>query len=173
LLICRSAEETGTGEAVGVSLGGLGGLGVAVNGGKNMTVLVGSGTLVGEFVITGMLVLVFVFVGAGVLVSVGRGGRVAKEAPGVRKTSNQAGLVRMDGSRGSKKLSGTPVRNSLSGLRFDPMSAGSLQLGAKRNAHPLLRIIQMNPNSRISNISTMDSRLSFSRSRVFIESPVY
>jgi hypothetical protein len=116
----------------------------------------------------GIEVNVFVGVGGGVL-----GGCVGKEAPGVRNTSNHGGLVRMDGSRGSKKPTGIFVRKSLSGLRFDPMFEFSLQLRVKRSAHPLERIMQKNPSSRMSNMSMMESRLSFSRSRVFMETSIY
>jgi hypothetical protein len=169
-VICKSAERGGAEVAVGVGLIG-GGFVVAVGGGKYMSVFVGTGVFVGELLITGRLVLVWVT--AGVFVRVGGGRRVEKEAPGVRNTSNHGGLVRIDGSSGSRKLTCAFVRKSPSGLRFDPMLEFSLQLGAKRNAHPLERMMQMNPNSRISNMSRMESRLSFSRSRVFMEASIY
>lgn len=110
---------------------------------------------------------VLVFTGVLVRVPVGKGVRVVKDAPGVRKTSIQTGLVRMAGSRGSMKLMGWPVRKSTLGLRFEFMLAGSLQLGAKRSAHPLARMMQMSPNSRISRIRMIESRPS--RSRVCME----
>ena len=144
--------------------------------GVKIITLVGMGTRV--CVLVGLeldgLVLVWGGVTVCVLVGEGLGGTgVAKNAPGVRKTSIQAGLVRMDGSRGSKKPTGIWVRKSLSGLRFDPIFEFSLQLGAKRSPHPLERIMQKNPNSRMSNMIRMESRLSFSRSRVCMETSIY
>jgi hypothetical protein len=131
--------------------------------------LVGVGVLIGLAVFVAVLgsVRVEVLVGEGV-----GGTSVAKEAPGVRKTSIQAGLVRMDGSRGSKNPIGMLVRKSLSGLRFERISAGSFQLGAKRSAHPLERMIQMNPTKRISSMRMSESRLSRSRSRAFMETSI-
>jgi len=136
---------------------------------------------VGKPVFVGWIIMIFVdvgravCVGSGVLVftgilvkvPVGKGVRVVKEAPGVRNTLIQTGLVRMAGSRGSMKLTGWPVRKSTLGLRFEFMLAGSLQLGAKRSAHPLARMMQMNPNSRIRMIRMIESRPS--RSRVCME----
>ena len=119
------------------------GLGVFVNMGINVLVEVGFKVCVGQ----GGGVLVFG--GMWVNVLVGRGVLVVKDAPGVRKTSSQTGLVRMEGSRGSMKLTGRLVRKSLLGLRFEFILANNLQLGGKRNAHPLARMMQMNPNSRI------------------------
>ena len=67
----------------------------------------------------------------------------------------------MDGSMGSMKLEGRLVRKSLLGLRFDPILVFNFQLGAKRSAHPLARIMQRNPNKRIRIIMMPDeSRLS-------------
>lgn len=171
-VICRSAEEGGGEVAVGVKLGGgldVGGLGVTDGGGKNIGVLVGTEVSAGVLVV--VVTTIFVAVGEFVVVETGIG--VEKDAPGVRKTSIQAGFVRMEGSRGSIKPLGTFVRKSLSGLRFDPMLESSLQLGARRSAHPLERIIHMNPNSRMSSISRRESRLSFSRSRVCMETSIY
>ena len=122
---------------------------------------------VGDTATDGIGVLVFTGISVAVAVPVGRGIRVSKEAPGVRKTSIQAGLVRMAGSRGSKKPTGRLVRKSLLGLRFDPMLVFNFQRGAKRSAHPLARMIQINPNKRIRIIMMPESRRSFSR--VFIE----
>jgi len=144
-------------------------LGVDDGGGKNMIVLVGTGVSAGALVAVGTTI----FVAVGELVFVEFGIGVEKDAPGVRKTSIQAAFVRMAGSRGSKRPIGTFVRKSLSGLRFDPMLEFSLQLGARRSAHPLERIIQMNPNSRMNSISRIESRLSFSRSRVCMETSIY
>jgi hypothetical protein len=100
---------------------------------------------------------------------------VGKMAPGVKKEFefSQGGLVRMPGSRGSKKSSGLLVRKSLLGLRFDPMLAGNLQRGAKRSAQPLTRMMQMNPRMRISRIRKIESRRSFSRSRVAMETSIH
>jgi len=108
---------------------------------------------------------VLVFGGMLVNVLAGNGVRVGRnnEAPGVRNTSIHAGLVRMAGSRGSKKLTGRLVRKSLLGSRFDPILVSSFQLGAKRSAHPLARRMQMNPNSRIKIMIMNETRLSFSR----------
>ena len=131
-------------------------------------VLIADGVDVG---LTGVLV----FSGILVAVTVGNGVRVGNDtddAPGVRKTSIQTGLVRIAGSRGSKKLTGRLVRKSLLGLRFDPILVSSFQLGAKRMAHPLARMMQMNPNSRIKIMMMTESRLSFSRVLVFIESSI-
>lgn len=158
LVICKSADGRGvTGVFVEI------GLGVEVAGGKNICVLVGLAITVGVFVagIVDMGVLVF----GGILVDMpaGEGVRVGNEAPGVRKTLSQAGLVRMAGSSGSMKLTGRLVRKSLLGSRFDPILVFSLQLGAKRIAHPLARMIQKNPNNRIRMIRMPESRLSFSR----------
>ena len=86
------------------------------------------------------MISVLVFGGMLVNVPVGMGVRVEKTAPGVRKTLPQAGLVRMEGSSGSMKLTGRPVRKSLLGLRFEFMLAGSFQLGSNRSAQPLARL---------------------------------
>ena len=67
------------------------------------------------------------------------------------------------------KPTGRLVRKSLLGLRFDPMLVFSFQLGAKRIAHPLARMIQMSPNNRIRIMTMIELRLSCSCSRVFIE----
>ena len=106
-----------------------------------------------------------VFAGAGVRVS------MDDNAPGVRKTLIQAGLVRMAGSRGSTKLTGRLVRKSLLGLRRDLIFVSSLQLEAKRSAHPLVIMIQKNPNSRIRIMRMAESRRSYSR--VFMETSVH
>lgn len=103
-------------------------------------------------------------------VPVSRGIRVEKEEPGVRNTSSQTGLVRIEGSRGSIKPTGRLVRKSLSGLRFEFILANNLQLGGKRSAHPLARIMQMNPNSRIRAMIMTESRRSCSR--VFMETSI-
>ena len=99
-----------------------------------------------------MGIRVLVFGGTLVEVLVGIGVRVEKDAPGVRKTSSQAGFVRMDGSSGSKKPTGRLVRKSLLGLRFEFMLAANLQLGSKRNAQPLAKMMQMNPNIKITTM---------------------
>ncbi len=133
--------------------------------------------LTGEVTVTvglvvGLSVGVLVFGRTPVGAPVGNGVRVANDAPGVRNTSNHAGLVRMAGSRGSKKLTGRLVRKSLLGLRFDPMLVSSFQLGAKRSAHPLVMMMQMNPNSRIKIMIMTELRLSFSRDLVFMETSI-
>ena len=161
--------------AVRVGVGPLvGGVLVFVVVGTIMIMLVGMEVcvLVG---LNGMDVLVLVCgIGVNVLIGDDLGGiGVEKEAPGVRKTSIQAGLVRIDGSIGSTKPTGWFVRKSLFGLRFDPMFELNLQLGAKRSAHPLERMIQMNPSSRMNSMRTIESRLSLSRSRVFMETSIY
>ena len=149
-----------------------GGRGVAVIvGGKYISVLVGLTTVVAVTVaVSGVLV----FTGTSVAVLAGKGVRVGKDddAPGVRNTSIHAGLVRMAGSRGSRKLTGRLVRKSLLGSRFDPMLVFSFQLGAKRSAHPLVMMMQMNPNSRINTMMMTESRLSFSRGWVFMETSI-
>ena len=151
------------------------GFGVTVTGGggRSVFVLVGITTVttgvVGDTAADGTDVVVFAGTSVTVAVPVGRGIWVSNEAPGVRKTSIQAGLVRMAGSRGSMKPTGRLVRNSLLGLRFDPMLVFSFQRGAKRTAHPLARMIQMSPNNRIRIMTMIELRLSFSCSRVFIE----
>ena len=169
----RSADEGGTGVFVGVKVGALdvGGLGVNDGGGKSISVLVATGVKVSAGALVAVVTTIFVAVGELVFVETGIG--VEKDAPGVRKMSIQAGFVRMEGSRGSIKPNGTLVRKSLSGLRFDPMFESSLQLGAKRSAHPLEKIIHMNPNRRMSSIRRIESRRSFSRSRVCMETSVY
>ena len=155
---------------------GDGGIGVMVEGGggADVLVMVGITTVttkvrVGDTAADGTGVLVFTGASVAVGVPVDWGMRVSKEAPGVRKTSIQAGLVRMAGSRGSMKPTGRLVRKSLLGLRFDPMLEFSFQCGAKRIAHPLARMIQMSPNNRIRTMTMIELRLSFSRSRVCIE----
>jgi hypothetical protein len=139
----REGEAVAVGVLVRVTVGGkievevrvgegplVGGAFVFV--GVKIITLVGIGIKVCVLVGLDILVLVFGGIKVNVLVGDGVGGTgVAKEAPGVRKTSIQAGLVRIDGSRGSKKLTGTFVRKSLSGLRFDPMFEFSFQLGVK------------------------------------------
>ena len=162
LNICRSADGSG-GTGVFVE----GGLGVKVRvGGKYISVFVGLTTVVAvTVVVSGVLVLT----GTGVAVLAGNGVRVGNDAPGVRNTSIHAGLVRMAGSRGSMKLTGRLVRKSLLGSRFDPMLVFSFQFGAKRSAHPLARMMQMNPNNRIKTMMMTESRLSFSRGWVFME----
>jgi hypothetical protein len=148
------------------------GIGVLVRVGGIKITLVDVG--VTEGLGTDMLVAVLDGTKVNVPVGDGIGGTgVSKEAPGVRKTSIQAGLVRMDGSRGSKNPIGMFVRKSLSGLRFDPMSAGSFQLGAKRSAQPLEMIIQMNPTRRMSSMRPTESRLSRSLSGAFMETSIY
>ena len=146
-----------------------GGLGVEVIvGGKYISVFVGLTTVVAvTVVVSGVLV----FIGTSVAVLAGNGVRVGNDddAPGVRNTSIHAGLVRMAGSSGSMKLTGRLVRKSLLGSRFDPMLVFSLQLGAKRSAHPLAMMMQKNPNSRIKTMMMTESRLSFSRGWVFME----
>jgi len=124
---------------------------------------VGVAEPVGLGVLDGRLVAVGVLVGNGILVS--------KDAPGVRKLFCQIGLVRMAGSRGAKKSTGRLVRKSMLGLRFDPILEFSFQLGAKRSAQPLAKMMQMNPNNRIRRMIIPESRLSFSR--VFMETSVY
>jgi hypothetical protein len=98
----------------------------------------------------GIEIGVLVFGGIFVTVLVGIGVRFGRDAPGVRNILIQAGLVRIAGSRGLMKPTGRLVRKSLLGSRFDPMLVFSFQLGAKRSAHPLARMMQMNPNNRIS-----------------------
>ena len=100
-----------------------------------------------------MGIRVLVFGGTLVDVLVGIGVRVEKDAPGVRKTSSQAGFVRMDGSSGSKKPTGRLVRKSLLGLRFEFMLAGNFQLGSKRSAQPLASTMHRNPTSKISTMT--------------------
>lgn len=92
-------------------------------GGTLVFVWVGLATNIGVLVAGAISVGMGVLVGGmltAVLVAVGMGVRVAKDAPGVRKTFCQIGLVRMAGSRGSRKLMGRLVRKSLLGLRFRP-----------------------------------------------------
>ena len=190
-MIPKSAGGSGVGVLEGVTVTVW--VCVGVGGNPEVAVRVGGGPLVGgtcvlvlvggikiPLVGVGVLIELAVFVAVlgsvrvEVLVGEGVGGTsVEKEAPGVRKTSSQAGLVRMDGSRGSKNPMGMFVRKSLSGLRFDPISAGSLQFGAKRSAHPLERMMQMNPTKRINNMRRSESRLSRSRSRTFMETSIY
>jgi hypothetical protein len=86
---------------------------------------------------------------------------VANEAPGVKKTLIHAGGVRMDGSRGSRRLLGRLVRKSLFGSMLDLMSVFNLQVGAKRIAHPPARITHRKPKRRMTRMMTQ-SRLSFS-----------
>ena len=102
------------------------------------------------------------------MVVVGLGVLVEKIAHGVRKMPSQGGLVRIAGSRGSNKLRGLPVRKSLLGSMFDSMLAGNLQRGEKRSAHPLVRMMQMNPKMRIRSRMIMESRRSLSFSRVVV-----
>ena len=172
--ICKFAEGRG-GIGVFVAVG----LAVPVkNGGTEVAfvlvglaiinVLVADGINVG---VTGVLV----FGGMLLAVKVGNGVRVGNDndAPGVRNTSIQTGLVRIAGSRGSIKLTGRLVRKSLPGLRFDPILVFSFQLGAKRSAHPLAKMMQKNPNNRIKTMMRAESRLSFSRGLFFIETSIH
>lgn len=172
LVICRSAGGSGVFVAVGFRVAVAGG-----GGGKVAFVLVGLATTSTVFVADAIWVGSGVRVGNGTLVAVkvGNGVRVGNDndAPGVRKTSIQAGLVRIAGSRGSIKLTGRLVRKSLLGLRFDPILVFSFQLGAKRSAHPLAKMIQKNPNNRIKTMTRAESRLSFSRGLVFIETSIH
>lgn len=154
---------------VRVGVGPLGG-GVFVFVFTGIAVLVLNTMDVGLAVCVGMGVRVFGGTMVGVPVG-GAGVRVSKNAPGVRKLTH-TGLVRMAESRGSKKLTGRPVRKSLLGLRFDRMLVSSFQLGAKRSAHPLVMMMQMNPNSRIKIMIMTELRLSFSRGLVFIETSI-
>ena len=156
LVIPKFAEGGGGGTVVAVKGGG--GRGVAVEGGGGgfFFVFVGTTTIttnvfVGTVVcVGGISASVLAFEGMLVMVLVGRGVRVGREAPGVRKILIHAGLVRMAGSMGPIRLTGRLVRKSLFGSRFEPMLVFSFQLGAKRSAHPLARMMHMNPNSRIS-----------------------
>ena len=158
LVILKSAEGGGGGTVVAVEGGG--GMGVAVEGGGGgggfFFVFVGTTTItanvfVGTVVcVSGIGASVLVFEGMLVMVLVGKGVRVGSEAPGVRKILIHAGLVRMAGSMGPIRLTGRLVRKSLFGSRFEPMLVFSFQLGAKRSAHPLARMMQTNPNNRIS-----------------------
>jgi len=83
------------------------------------------------------------------------------EAPGVRKLSIQAGLVRMDGSTGSMNFSGLRVRKSLFGSSLDSTLTSSSQWGLKRSAHLPASRSARSPNKRMSAM-TVQSRLSFS-----------
>ena len=156
-VILKSADGGGGGAVVAVEGGG--GMGVAVEdgggGGGFFFVFVGTTTtttnvFVGAIVRVAIGSGVLVFGGMLVIVRVGNGVRVGREAPGVRKILIHAGLVRMAGSMGPIRLTGRLVRKSLFGSRFEPMLVFSFQLGAKRSAHPLARMMHMNPNSRIS-----------------------
>ncbi len=162
-----------------VDVGGGGGTDVSVaggGGGRLFFVLVGTTTMIGGNVFVGIAVCVgiimgvLVFEGMLVTVLVGNGVRVGSKIPGVRNTLIHAGWVRMAGSMGSMKLAGRLVRKSLLGLRFEPILVFSFQLGAKRSAHPLARMMQTNPNNRIRIIMMPESRLSFSR--VCMETPI-
>ena len=172
--ICKFAEgRGGTGVFVAV------GLAVTVKNGGTEVAFV----LVGLAITSTVLVADAIWVGSGVrvgsgtfvAVKVGNGVRVGNDnaAPGVRKTSIQTGLVRIAGSRGSIKLTGRLVRKSLLGLRFDSILVSSFQLGAKRSAHPLAKMIQKNPNNRIKTMMMPESRLSFSRGLVCIETSIH
>ena len=86
---------------------------------------------------------------------------VEDEAPGVRKLSIHAGLVRMDGSTGSMNLSGLRVRKSLFGSSLDSTLTSSCQWGVKRSAHLPASKSARSPNRRMSAM-TVQSRLSCS-----------
>ena len=147
------------------------GFGTVVGGGGGggfFFVLVGAimitaKVFVGTVVCVGITIGVLVFEEMLVTVLVGNGVRVGSKMPGVRNTLIHAGWVRMAGSMGSMRLAGRLVRKSLLGLKFEPILVFSFQLGAKRSAHPLARMMQMNPNNRIRIIMIPDPRLSFSR----------
>ena len=135
-------------------------------GGINTLVFVGlgeAGAFVGDTVAGGLVVGVE---GMGVtFTDVGMGVPVSKDAPGVRNISIHAGWVRMAESRGSKNPFGWELMKSLFGSRRDPMLVFSLQLGAKRSAHPLVSRMHRNPNRRMRRMMSQSrlSRLSFSR----------
>lgn len=162
--------EVAAGSGLGVEVGG---------GGKYTNVLVGLGEARAVFV------AIPVFVGSAVCVAtnvpaveVGKdvravaGGCVTaeeNEAPGVRTTSIQAGLVRMAGSTGSMNPLGRRVKKSLFGSSRDSTLASSSQRGVKRSAHPPARRIHKSPNRRMRAM-TDQSRFSFSIA--FMDKPV-
>ena len=136
------------------------GVEVAVEGGMYALVGLATSVYVGVTVVGGFVVGVDGVIGVVFTdVDVGAGVFVAEDAPGVRKTFIHAGCVRMDGSRGAKKPSGLELRKFPFGSRRDSMLVSSLQLGAKRSAHPLVSRMQKNPSRMRTRMMSQSRRL--------------
>jgi len=85
-------------------------------------------------------------------------------ASGVRKSPSHAGRVRMLESRGPR-ITGVPkAKKSELGSKFEPMSAGSTQVGANLIAAPPVKKIHKMPKGSNNNTSKKSLR---DLSRVF------
>ena len=107
--------------------------------------------------------------GEGVAVVGGNGVPVMIDTPGVRK-STQPGCVRMEASTGSMNPSGLLATKVLFGSIRESILAFSSQPGEKRNASCPATSTRMNPSTRMTMTTIVQS--SCSRSNTFMVRPV-
>lgn len=110
--------------------------------------LVGLCTARAVFVADGMVV--GVAEARRVRVGAGTGVPVTKMAPGVRKTSHQAGRVKMAELTGPMGPFDPPAAKALFGSRWESILAASCQLGANRSASCPATITHRNPITRMT-----------------------